>query len=84
MMAYALTFFGVGIYFLLELISNHMEVPVPSSLHRLFQQKTHVNPPSFLFFALNRNTPARSTVSSRLAGRFSIVFRAGSWRDLHV
>ena len=49
-----------------------------------FSRKTHVNPPSFPFFALNRNKPAKTFVSSCLAGRFSIVFRAGSWRDLHV
>ena len=35
-----------------------------------------------LFCSRKRNTPARTIVSSFLAGRFSVVSGAGSWRNL--
>lgn len=44
--------------------------PVLSSLYRLFQQKEHVNPPSFplLLLLTDRNTSTGSIVSSCLLG----------------
>ena len=62
------------------------EIRFSCSFYRLFQQKTSVNPPSFnlTFCSRRRNIPARTNVSLCLAGRFSCVSRAGSWRDLQM
>ena len=48
--------------------------------------KEDVNRPSYMIALLlpDIEIPARTIVSSFLAGRFSVVLGAGSWSDLHL
>ena len=60
--------------------------PASVLISSVISAKEDVNRPSYMIALLlpDIEIPARTIVSSYLAGRFSVVLGAGSWSDLHL